>query len=97
MEELLLTAEELQTSEELDSGIAPLDEDSSEDEESLPSELEEASRLSLERSSTFVLEELSSEQATRKAKIVMDKYLSNVRIRSPYSRNIYLLKGKSLL
>ena len=94
MEELLLTAEELQTSEELDSGIAPLDEDSFEDEELPSTELDEASTLSLEKSSTLVLEESSPEQATKKARIVMDKYLSNVRIRSPIAAIYIFIEGE---
>ena len=65
MEELLWTTDELLTGDELDSGIAPLDEDSFEDEELPSTELDEASTLSLEKSSTLVLEESSPEQAVR--------------------------------
>ena len=120
MEELLWTTDELLTGDELDSGETTLEDDSSENEELLPTELEEASWLyeSSDDSTSLPLVESSPEQAVRNDRTkantrrmdprpigqgrrngeeVKEKIDSVLRIRSPYSRNIYLLKGKSLL
>jgi hypothetical protein len=82
MEELLWTTDELLTGDELDSDEASLEEDSFEDEELFPIELDEASRLyeSSDDSTSLPLVESSPEQAANKAKIATDKYFLSVRI-----------------